>query len=36
MPDNQDLLIKTKNYALKIIRLYCALPKTTEAQVLGK
>lgn len=31
-----DLKIRTKNYALRIIRLYCALPKTTEAQVLGK
>lgn len=35
MADN-DLLKRTKNYALRIIRLYVALPKTTEAQVLGK
>lgn len=34
--ENQDLKLRTKNYALRIIRLYCALPKTTEAQVLGK
>jgi len=30
------LLQRTKTYALRIIRLYVALPKTTEAQVLGK
>ena len=34
--DNTDLMKRTKNYALRIIRLYAALPKTTEAQVLGK
>lgn len=33
---NEDLLQRTKSYALRIIRLYVALPKTTEAQVLGK
>ncbi|MDP7286427.1 MAG: four helix bundle protein, partial [Phycisphaerae bacterium] len=27
---------RTKQFALRIIRLYSALPKTTEAQVLGK
>jgi four helix bundle protein len=32
----QDLFRRTKAYALRIIRLYVALPKTTEAQVLGK
>lgn len=31
-----DLLQRTKSYALRIVRLYVALPKTTEAQVLGK
>lgn len=31
-----ELLQRTKTYALRIIRLYSALPKTTEAQVLGK
>jgi len=31
-----DLLQRTKIYALRIIRLYVALPKTTESQVLGK
>jgi four helix bundle protein len=32
----KDLEIRTKDFALRVIRLYCALPKTTEAQVLGK
>jgi len=32
----QDLRIRTKAFALRIIRLYCSLPKTTEAQVIGK
>ncbi len=27
---------RTKQFALRIIRLYVALPKTTQAQVLGK
>ena len=31
-----DLGGRTKAFALRIIRLYCALPKKTEAQVLGK
>lgn len=31
-----DLRERTKGFALRIIRLYTALPKTTEAQVLGK
>lgn len=32
----QDMKGRTKQYALRIIRLYVALPKKTEAQVLGK
>lgn len=32
----QDLILRTRNYALRIIRLYPSLPKTVEAQVLGK
>ena len=32
----RDLKQRTKDFALRIIRLYVALPKTTEAQVLGK
>lgn len=31
-----ELLQRTKTYALRIIKLYSALPKSTEAQVLGK
>jgi four helix bundle protein len=32
----QDLRERTKAYPLRIIRLYAALPKTIEAQVIGK
>jgi four helix bundle protein len=32
----QDLKKRTRDYALRIINLYCALPKTTPAQVIGK
>ena len=31
-----DLKVRTKQFALRIIRLYISLPKTTEAQVIGK
>ena len=31
-----DLRERTKDFALRIIRMYSALPKTAEAQVLGK
>ena len=34
--DKQDLRQRTKVFALRIIRLYAALPKTTEAQIMGK
>jgi four helix bundle protein len=33
---NTDLRARTKSFALRIIRLYGALPKTTEVQILGK
>jgi four helix bundle protein len=33
---NRDLRMRTKAFALRIVHLYVALPKTTEAQVLGK
>ena len=41
MPDDkgfqrEDLRRRTKSFALRIIKLYAALPKSTEAQVLGK
>ena len=32
----QDMRLRTKQFALRIIKLYAALPKTVEAQVLGK
>lgn len=31
-----DLKKRTRDFALRVIRLFTALPKTTEAQVLGK
>ena len=36
MVTNYDLKVRTKQFALQMIRLYTCLPKTTEAQVLGK
>ncbi len=33
---SEDLKIRTKNFAVRIVNLFTALPKTTEAQVLGK
>jgi four helix bundle protein len=32
----RDLRVRTKEFALRIIRLYASLPKTTEPQVIGK
>ena len=32
----QDLRTRTADFALRIVKLYTNLPKTTEAQVLGK
>lgn len=32
----EDLKTRTKAFALRIIRMYVALPKSAEAQVLGK
>jgi four helix bundle protein len=34
--DTTDLRNRTKTYALRIIKLYQTLPKTGEAQVIGK
>jgi four helix bundle protein len=34
--EKSDLRMRTKEFALRIIRLYAALPKTTEAQVIGR
>ena len=33
---NSDLKIRTKEYALSVIRLFAALPKRTETQILGR
>lgn len=34
--EEQDLRDRTKAFALQIVRMFSTLPKTTEAQVLGK
>lgn len=34
--ENRDLRERTKEFALRIVRMYVSLPKTPEAQVLGK
>ena len=34
--DENDLRDRTKDFALRIVRMFSALSKTTEAQVLGK
>jgi four helix bundle protein len=31
-----DLRLRTRSFALRIVRLYTSLPKTAEAQILGK
>ena len=36
MEQYRDLRERTKAFALRVIRLYSSLPKTTEAQVIGK
>jgi four helix bundle protein len=36
VPPKNDLLARTKNFALRVIRMFATLPKTTEAQILGK
>ena len=33
---NDDLRQRTKAFALRMVKMFSALPKTTEAQVLGK
>jgi len=35
-PERVDLKTRTKDLALRVIRLYAALPKSTESQVVGK
>ncbi len=34
--ERRDLQLRTKAFALRVVRLFVALPKTVEAQVLGK
>jgi four helix bundle protein len=34
--EGRDLQARTKDFALRVIRLYSSLPKTTVSQVLGK
>jgi four helix bundle protein len=36
MREEQDLRKRTKDFALRIVRMFSALPKTTVAQVLGR
>jgi four helix bundle protein len=36
MKEEVDLRERTKEFALRVIRMFISLPKTTEAQVLGK
>jgi len=35
-PEENDLRQRTKEFGLQIVRMFSGLPKTTEAQVLGK
>ena len=34
--DDRDLRLRTKEFAIRVIRMYSTLPKSNEAQVLGK
>ncbi|HWP91520.1 MAG TPA: four helix bundle protein [Thermodesulfobacteriota bacterium] len=34
--EKEDLRKRTKDFALRIIRLFCAMPKSVEAQVMGR
>ena len=34
--DETDLRERTKSFALRVVRMFSALPKTSEAQMLGK
>jgi four helix bundle protein len=35
-PERVDLRVRTKQFALRVIRLYSAMPKRIEAEVIGK
>jgi hypothetical protein len=34
--ENTDLRERTKDFAIRVIRMYSTLPKSAEAQILGK
>ena len=34
--EGNDLRERTKDFALSVVRIFSALPKTTEAQILGR
>ena len=34
--DERDLRDRTKDFALRVVRMFSSVPKTTEAQVLGR
>ena len=36
MPDKTELQIRTKKFALRVIRLYRALPRCSESMVIGR
>lgn len=36
MKDEKDLKLRTKSFALRVMRMYSSLPKSTVAQVMGK
>jgi four helix bundle protein len=36
MQKEEDLRERTKQFALRVVRMFATLPKTTEAQVMGK
>ncbi|MBS1787738.1 MAG: four helix bundle protein [Acidobacteria bacterium] len=33
---DKDLRVRTKSFALRVVKVFSSLPKTTEAQVMGK
>lgn len=36
MKDEAELVARTKSFALRVVKMFSALPKSAEAQVLGK
>jgi len=33
--DSEALKLRTRDFGLRVLRLYCSLPRTQEAQILG-